>query len=120
MKLYTLMTITAVVAFIFGLAFVLFPTATLDMYGNTLEGVGVFMTRYFGSALLGLAFLAWFTRKDTSKGVVLGLFVTVLLGFVVALWDMFAGTGNALRWINVVIYLLLTLGFGYFGFMKSG
>jgi ABC-type transport system involved in multi-copper enzyme maturation permease subunit len=48
-----------------------------------------------------------------------GLFVTMLLGFVVALYDKFAGSGNGLIWLNVVIYLLLAIGFGYFAFMKK-
>jgi len=119
MKLNTVMMVTAIVAFVFGLAFIILPVQTLGLYGNTIEGTGVFMTRYFGSALIGLAFVAWLTRNAPSRGVVLGFFVTTVLGLVVALYDIFAGTGNALRWINVVIYLLLAAGFGYFGFIKT-
>jgi hypothetical protein len=48
-----------------------------------------------------------------------GLFVTMLLGFVVAVYDKFAGSGNAFIWVNVAIYLLLAIGFGYFAFMKT-
>ena len=42
----------------------------------------------------------------------------MVLGLVVALLDIFTGTGNSLRWLNVVIYLLFTLGFGYFSFAE--
>jgi hypothetical protein len=119
MKLNTLMTVTAIVAFVFGLGFILAPVASMSLYGNTLEGVGIFITRYFGAALLGYAFLAWLTRNTASKGVQAGFFVAMVLGFVVALYDAFAGTHNALVWLNVVIYLLLALGFGYFAFMKK-
>jgi hypothetical protein len=119
MRLNTLMTITAIIAFVFGLGFIIAPVASIGLYGNTLEGVGVFMTRYFGAALLGYAFLAWLNRNAASKGVQQGFFVAMVLGFVVALYDGIAGTHNALVWLNVVIYLLLAIGFGYFAFMKK-
>jgi len=118
MKLNTLMIITAIVAFIFGLAFIIAPSASIGLYGNTLDSVGSFLTRYLGAALLGYAFLAWLNRNNASKGVQAGLFVAMVLGFIVALYDAIAGTHNALVWLNVVIYLLLALGFGYFAFMK--
>jgi hypothetical protein len=119
MKLSTLLVVTAVVALVFGLGFVLAPSASIGLYGNTLDTVGQFVARYMGASLLGFAFLAWFTRNSASKGVVLGFFAAMVLGLVVSLWDAFAGQHNALVWLNVVIYLLLALGFGYFGFMKS-
>jgi len=119
MKLNTLMLITAVVAFVFGLGFTLFPLASIGLYGNTLEGAGVFIARYFGAALLGYAFLAWLNRNTASKGVQAGFFAAMVLGFVIALYDAIAGTHNGLVWLNVVIYLLLALGFGYFSFMKK-
>jgi len=119
MKLNTLMMVTAVVAFIFGLAFIVAPAASIGLYGDKLDVVGEFMTRYFGAALLGYAFLAYLNRNSASKGVQVGLFVAMLLGFVVAVYNALAGTANALVWLNVVIYLLLGLGFGYFAFMKK-
>jgi hypothetical protein len=118
MKLNTLMTITAIVAFIFGLGFILAPLQSISLYGNTLEGAGVFIARYFGAALLGYAFLAWLNRNVPSKGVQAGFFAAMVLGFAVALYDAIAGTHNGLVWLNVVIYLLLAIGFGYFAFMK--
>jgi len=119
MKLNTLMMVAAIVALIFGLGFILAPVASIGLYGNTLEGVGVFVARYFGAALLGYAFLAWLNRNSASMGVRAGFFAAMVLGFVVSLYDAVAGTHNALVWLNVVIYLLLALGFGYFTFMKK-
>ena len=119
MKLSTLMVVTAVVAFIFGLAFIVAPVASIGAYGNTLDTVGAFLTRYLGAALLGYAFLAYLNRNNASRGVQAGFFVAMVLGFLVSLYDALAGTHNALVWLNVVIYLLLALGFGYFTFMKK-
>lgn len=123
MKLNTFMIIAAIVALIFGVGFIVAPSASLKPYGTTTDLTGLFLGRYLGSSLVGIAFITWLTRNaapsDTRKGLLTGLFVTMLLGFVVALYDKFAGAGNALIWLNVVIYLLLGLGFGYFAFMKK-
>ncbi len=119
MKLNTLFTITAIVAFIFGLGFILAPAATIGLYGNTLDVVGEFLGRYLGASLLGYAFLAWLNRNSTSKGVQAGFFAAMALGFVIALYDALAGPHNGLVWLNVVIYLLLGAGFGYFTFLKA-
>ncbi len=119
MKLNTLMLIAAIVAFIFGLGFILAPVASMGFYGTTLDQSGVFLGRYFGAALLGYAFLAYLNRNNASKGVQTGFFAAMVLGFVVALYDAVAGTHNGLVWLNVVVYLLLGVGFGYFAFGKS-
>lgn len=124
MKFSLLMIVTAVVALIFGLGFILVPAQSLSLYGVTLNLSGLFVARYFGSALLGVAVLAWLARNAPAsiarQAIVLGLFVLSVTGFVVALFDKFMGPANALVWINVVIYLLLALGFGYFAFIKKG
>ena len=119
MKLNTLMMITALVALIFGLGFILAPQTSIGLYGNELNDVGQFVARYFGAALIGYAFLAWLNRNSASRGVQAGFFAAMVLGLVVSVYDAFAGTHNGLVWLNVVIYLLLALGFGYFTFMKK-
>jgi hypothetical protein len=84
----------------------------------------LFIVRYLGATFIGLAVLAWLARNarpsEARAAIVLALFTTTALGFVVALYDKFAGVGNALVWSSVVIYLLLAIGFGYFSFMRGG
>jgi hypothetical protein len=122
MKPNTFMAIAAIVAFLFGLSFVLMPVQTMSMYGVTLDISGQFLGRYLGSAFLGVAVLTWFARNTIGNGalraILLGDFVLSLTGFIVALFDVFTGVGNALVWSTVVIYLLLGAGFGYFYFKK--
>ncbi|OGN90014.1 MAG: hypothetical protein A2Y88_06570, partial [Chloroflexi bacterium RBG_13_48_10] len=104
MKLNTFMVISAIVAFIFGIGFIVAPVTSLNFYGVTVNITGEFLGRYFGASLIGVAFLAWLTRNappsETRMGVLKALFVTMLLGFLVALYDTFAGAGNALVWLN--------------------
>jgi hypothetical protein len=66
--------------------------------------------------------LTWFARNDAGsealQATVLSLFVYDAIGFVVALMAVLSGVMNALGWAIVGLYLLLTLGFGYFQFKK--
>jgi hypothetical protein len=123
MKINTFFAIAAVLAAIYGLGFFLIPAQTVGLYGITLDVNGQFVGRYLGSAFLGVAVLTWMARSLTSqealRPILLGDFVISLTGLAVAVWDTFAGSGNALSWVTVVIYLFLTLGFGYFQFVAS-
>ena len=122
MKLGTFMAIAAVIAFVFGLGFILVPAQTVALYGTTLDESSQWVARYLGSAFIGIAVVAWFARNAAQNGamraIVLGFFVLSITGLIVAVWDALYGTGNALLWSTVVIYLFLALGFGYFQFTK--
>jgi hypothetical protein len=86
MKLNTFMTIAAIVAFVFGLGFILVPVTVMNMYGVTLDESGQFLGRYLGSSFIGIACLAWMARNaaasETRRAVLMALFVTSVLGFV--------------------------------------
>jgi len=122
MKLSLFMTLAAVAAFLFGLAFLLVPGSTLSLYGITLDPSGEWVARYLGSAFLGIAAITWLGRSATSgsglRAILEGGFVVSITGLLVAIFDRVYGPGNMLVWSTVVIYLLLSLGFGYFVFMK--
>lgn len=123
MKRSTYVFIASIIAFIFGLGFLISPNGSLSLYGVKMDAVGVFIGRYFGSALLGVA-VTWFlaSRTDTAEGLLkaglLGGFVLGVTGLVVAVWDGIAGNANSLVWINTLIYAFLSIGFGYFYFKK--
>lgn len=124
MKLSNLMVVTAVVAILFGIAFVLAAGPLISLYGGTLTPAGTVVAQLFGAALIGYAVVNWFARnaKETEalRAIVLANFVADAIGFVVALLGQLSGAANALGWSTVAIYLLLALGFGYFQFMKPG
>ncbi len=124
MKLNTLLTIAAVVAGIFGLAFVLVSGPLLTLYGITLDKAGTLVAQLFGAALIGFAVLNWLARNVTDRGaqqaILLANLISDTVGFVMALIGQLGGVANALGWSTVAIYLLLALGFAYFQFMKPG
>ncbi|MBF8284526.1 MAG: hypothetical protein HW378_3441 [Anaerolineales bacterium] len=122
MKLSTWLTIAAVVAVVFGLAFVLVTGPLLSFYGITLDKAGTLVAQLFGAALIGFAVLNWFARgvtdREAQRAILLGNLASDTVGFVMALIGQLAGVANALGWSTVALYLLLALGFAYFQFMK--
>ena len=122
MKLSTWLTIAAVVAVVFGLAFVLVTGPLLSVYGITLDKAGTLVAQLFGASLLGFAVLNWFARgvtdREARQAILLANLASDTVGFVMALIGQLAGVANALGWSTVAIYLLLALGFAYFQFMK--
>jgi len=120
----TFMSIAAIVAFLFGLAFLLIPTQLMTLYGVDLDPSGEYIARYLGSAFLGVGVITWFARNakpdnDALRAIILGGFILCLTGFVASLFDVFLGVGNSVVWSTVAIYLLLGIGFGYFQFTKN-
>jgi len=111
-----------VVAGIFGIGFVVAPGTTLALYGISPDAAFRLVAQLFGAALIGFAVLTWSARNakasDSRKAIVLALFVSDGLGFILSVIGQLQGIPNALGWLNVVIYLLLALGFGYFQFIK--
>ena len=122
MKLNTLLSIAAVVAGVFGVAFVVATGPLLSLYGIALDQAGTLVAQLFGAALIGFAVLNWFARnltdREAQRAIVLANLSSDVVGFVMILIGQLAGVANALGWSSVAIYLLLALGFAYFQFMK--
>lgn len=122
MKLNTLMVINAIVAALFGIAFVLVPAQVIQLYGITVDAPLKYVGQLLGAAFVGFAILTWLARNatdsDARRAIVLALFVSDGVGFVVALIGQLAGVVNSFGWLNVAIYLLFALGWGYFQFTR--
>jgi len=122
MKLGTLFTINAIIAVLFGLALVFIPTPMMSLYGVTLNDGGLFSTRIMGAAYLGIAIISWLVRNSPSssdiRAIVLAFFVTDTISFIIGVIYKLQGVSNALGWTNVLLFLLMGLGFGYFYFVK--
>lgn len=78
------------------------------------------MNRFFGSALLTYAAVLWLARESgdspARRAIVLGFFLTMIVGAVVALHTQLTTTTNALGWTTVALYALLALCYAYFQF----
>jgi hypothetical protein len=123
MKLGVLMTINSVIAAVFGIAFIVIPVRFLSIYGVVADARFAFVGQLFGAALFGFGMLTWLARtagdSEARRAIVLALFVSDAIGFVVALIAQLRGLVNAVGWSTVVIYLVLAIGFGFFHFATT-
>jgi len=123
MNVRTFLSITAVIAFVYGIGFILFPAGLTNLYGVTLEPIGIYVAQLFGAVLLGLAIINWSARDArVMDGVLTGNLVANTIGFLVTLSGQVGQTGgiNALGWFTVVLYLFLAVGHGYYRFVARG
>ena len=124
MTLRNFLLVASLLAFAFGLGFVLIPQQLTPLYNITLDPGGVFVGQLFGAALLGFGVLNWMIRSvrdlQALQVVVLANLLGDGIGFIIALLSQLAGVGgvNALGWSTVAVYLVLALGFAYFRFVK--
>lgn len=122
----TYMAVAAVLALVFGLAFLLIPARLLDLYGIGTDEVGLYLARYVGSTYIGIGLIAWLARNAPEgpalRAVITGSFVLSAIGLVIAVFDALSGLGNALTWLTVAVYVFLAVGFGYllFGDVRRG
>jgi NAD/NADP transhydrogenase beta subunit len=122
MKLSNLLVINAIVALVYGISFVLVPATVLSLYGMTQGPSAALAGQFFGVALIAIGLLTWFTRNitdsDTQRAFILALLISDVIGVIVAVLGTVSGVMSAVGWSAVGIYLLLSLGFAYFQFMK--
>jgi len=125
MALKTLLTVTSVLGLIFGVAFLVAPAQVMSLYGLGLSAEAAFIPRYLGAAFISLGVINWLAtdavdEEVAAKAIVAGNLIGALAGVAVAVVNALQLRGNGLVWMNVGIYAALTLGFGYFQFVKRG
>ena len=116
-----LLTINAILAFVSGSACALIPEQLLAQYDVRLSPMGLVIYQFWGVALIGLGMLIWFVRSITDfslqKRIALALLITNALSIAIAIRGQFSGA-NSSGWSTVVLFLLLTLCWGVFMFIK--
>ncbi len=124
MKLGVLFAVNAVIAAVFGCAFIVAPAQLVALYGVGLTPGTVGVSRLFGAALFGYGVLTWQARaaapSDALRAIVLSLFIADGIGFFASLQGVLSGAVNAMGWSTVVLYGALCAAFGYFLFAKPG
>jgi hypothetical protein len=117
MNAKTYLTISAVLAFLYGLAFELFPGPVTALFGVTPEAHLTLNLRFFGAALIGLGTTQWLARDfkdwDAVRGVLIGAVAGDAVIGLVNLWGTFRGLINALAWTSTLIIALLLIGAVY-------
>jgi hypothetical protein len=111
----------AVVSMVFAIALLLAPGPLMSMFGVLLNETGIFVTRLFGVDMMAIGFVCWFGSKSGDKlvsDIALGLFIADAIGSIILFVGQLNGVMNTLGWLNVVLWLFLTLGMGYFRFIQ--
>jgi hypothetical protein len=122
MKLSILLIINAVVSLAYGIGLLLLPATLLELYGITPTPDVQLMAQLVGGPFVAIGLLTWFARNvvdpTAQRAIMLSLVISGAIGVIVTLLGTLSGVFNALGWSAVAIYLLLTLGYAYFLFMK--
>jgi len=119
-----LFVLNALVAFVFGLGFLIKPDFALPLLGVTEQYAStIWMSRFFGSAVFALGLVLWFAKDAdgaVQKGMGWGLLISTAIGLVLTI--MASVSSNAVlrqnTWIPIVIYVLFALGYAFMLFMK--
>ena len=118
MKIKHLLIFNAIVAIVYGLGELLIPATMFSMHGITYSAGASLMAQYFGALLIGTGLLVWIARNVTDPealwAIILAYFICDLIGLIVSLVGTVSGVMNNMGWVAVFVYLLLTLGYGYF------
>jgi hypothetical protein len=119
MKLSTFAIIITVLAAAFGLAFIFIPAQVATFYGLDQDAAGLWVSRYFGAALLFIAMIYWSyshvspTAKSWPKLLIFSIIYDVMQLILTAM-ALLSGVGNSRGWSSVVLYAVLAIGSLYF------
>ena len=117
-----LMIVNAIITSVFGVLFVLIPGQLASWYGILADEPMKYVGELFGAALIGLAVLTWTARNagdsEARKSIVLALFITDTIGFIIAIIAQLGNVVNQLGWLTVILYLVLAIWWGVFQFSK--
>ncbi|HVS90573.1 MAG TPA: hypothetical protein VHE59_00980 [Mucilaginibacter sp.] len=119
MKLSTFAIIITVLAGAFGLAFILIPARLATFYGMEMSVAGIWMSRYFGAALLLIAMIYWSYSSVTpaAKSWPKLLIFTIIhdvIQLALTTRALLKGVGNSNGWSTVALYALLIIGSLYY------
>jgi len=120
-----LFVLSAIVAVIFGLGFLIVPDRALPLFGTTEQYAStLFAARFFGFAMFGLGLLLWFAKDvmdaNVQRNLGIANLVISVVGLVMALYATMAGNAviRTNVWVPVVLFLLAGLAYGFMIFLK--
>jgi hypothetical protein len=118
MSAKTFLTINAIVSILFGLAFLLAPTAASSIYGVPPEPPTALALQFFGSALIAIAVVQWLGRDfrdwEAVRGVLIAGAVGDAIGGGVNLLGTFQGLLNPMAWTSTIVYAVFLIGAVYY------
>ncbi len=112
-----LLTLNALVSFVYGVGALLTPALMLNMHAMDTNPSSQLMVRFFGSTLLGFAFLSWLSRNTADtlarRSILFGFLAFEASGVIVAAAGTLAGIMGPFGWSVVGLLFLLGVGSAY-------
>lgn len=106
MNYKNVMTLNALMAFIYGFGSLLVPLQFWGLFGLEVTGEGIWGLRIVGLLVVSNLYLVWFSRDLTDQSgrrLVANFVVMVWALFgVISLWGQLTGDFSVLNWANVV------------------
>jgi hypothetical protein len=108
------LTVAAVVAILYALAFLLLPVQASLFFSGFAEPRAVLYLRFCGAAVLAWGLIVWFARDFRDWGAVRSVLIASVVGLAVNIilnvWATLDGWLNANAWGSTVVLALLLLG----------
>ena len=108
------LTISAVIAFLYGLALLLITKGMSELFGIAPEAHITLSLRFFGAALVTLGIVQWFSKDFRDWDAVRSILISVTAGDVlvglVNIWGTIRGLMNGLAWSSTILLIVLIIG----------
>ena len=115
MKIKLLFTITAILSFVNGIFYLLFPELSLSLLGQSTNAIGILNTQFFGAAALGIGAITWLARNietwEFQRIIAIGILITLSISAAAGFAGVLSGTLNTTGWLMVCTDSVLSLGF---------
>ena len=125
MNYKVLFVLSALVALICGLGFLIVPERALPLVGTTEQYAStLYAARFFGFAVFGFGLVRWFAKDVEDAKVQRNLgaanMIVAVVGLVLTLVSTMAGNAvlRANVWAPIVLFLLGALGYGFMVCLK--
>ncbi|HKJ39104.1 MAG TPA: hypothetical protein VJ972_10030 [Anaerolineales bacterium] len=117
-----LFVLNALLALVFGAAFLAVPGQSLGFFQAEQYAATLLMGRFFGSAMIALGLVLWFVKDANDDGVqkmvAISLLISSVLGLVVNIMGIVGGVVRTNGWITIIVYVLFALGYAFMLFLK--
>ena len=120
-----LFVLSAIVAVIIGLGFLIVPDRALPLLGTTEQYVSTLVAaRFFGFALFGMGLVLWFAKdvadEKAQKNLGIANLVISVIGLGLSLYSTMAGNAviRTNAWVPIVLFLVGALAYGFMLFFK--
>jgi hypothetical protein len=108
------LTIAAVVAILYALAFIIIPIEASLFFSDFAEPRAVLNLRFCGAAILAWGLIVWFARDFEEwravRAVLIGSVAGLIVNLIISIWATLTGWLNANSWGSAIVLALLLIG----------